>query len=102
MQAKWDVIKMAIFHRLGEVAIKESSVIIAVSSAHRTESLKAVEYCINTLKAEVPIWKREIYDVPDGEKDEACWKANKEFNVEDRFVLADVVAKHEDKETTPT
>lgn len=40
------------------VPITEASVIIAVSSPHRTESLEAVMYCINTLKASVPIWKK--------------------------------------------
>ncbi|KAI1240116.1 Molybdopterin synthase catalytic subunit, partial [Lamprotornis superbus] len=40
------------------VPITEASVIIAVSSPHRTESLEAVTYCINTLKASVPIWKK--------------------------------------------
>ena len=32
--------------------------IIAVSSAHRMNSLEAVQYCIDTLKATVPIWKK--------------------------------------------
>uniref|UniRef100_A0A8C5U808 Molybdopterin synthase catalytic subunit n=1 Tax=Malurus cyaneus samueli TaxID=2593467 RepID=A0A8C5U808_9PASS len=41
------------------VPITEASVIIAVSSPHRAESLEAVTYCINTLKASVPIWKKE-------------------------------------------
>ncbi len=40
------------------VPISESSVIIAVSSPHRKASLEAVEYCIDTLKATVPIWKK--------------------------------------------
>uniref|UniRef100_A0A803VZX1 Molybdopterin synthase catalytic subunit n=1 Tax=Ficedula albicollis TaxID=59894 RepID=A0A803VZX1_FICAL len=54
------------------VPITEASVIIAVSSPHRVESLEAVTYCINTLKASVPIWKKEIYE------DEYSWKENKE------------------------
>ncbi|XP_054043063.1 molybdopterin synthase catalytic subunit isoform X6 [Rissa tridactyla] len=54
------------------VPITEASVIIAVSSPHRAESLEAVAYCINTLKASVPIWKKEIYE------DEYSWKENKE------------------------
>lgn len=40
------------------VPVTEASVIIAVSSPHREESLEAVTYCINTLKASVPIWKK--------------------------------------------
>lgn len=51
----------------------ESSVIVAVSSEHRQESLEAVSYLIDGLKAKVPIWKKELYN--DGSSD---WKKNKE------------------------
>lgn len=54
---KWEVIRIAIAHRLGVTEVKEASVIIAISSVHRKDSLEAVEYAINTLKATVPIWK---------------------------------------------
>lgn len=40
------------------VPISEASVIVAISSPHRAESLNALQYCINTLKATVPIWKK--------------------------------------------
>ncbi len=43
-------------HRL--VPLTESSVIVAISSPHRNESLEAVHYAIDTLKATVPIWKK--------------------------------------------
>ena len=36
----------------------EASVIIAISSPHRKESLEAVHFAIDTLKATVPIWKK--------------------------------------------
>lgn len=57
VRAKWDVLRIALVHRLGVTAVEEASVIIAVSSVHRKDSLEAVEYAINTLKATVPIWK---------------------------------------------
>uniref|UniRef100_A0A8C0HPN0 Molybdopterin synthase catalytic subunit n=1 Tax=Buteo japonicus TaxID=224669 RepID=A0A8C0HPN0_9AVES len=61
VRQKWPSVKhIAVHHRLGVVPITEASVIIAVSSPHRTESLEAVMYCINTLKASVPIWKKNI------------------------------------------
>lgn len=53
--------------------MKEASVIIAVSSPHRLEAMKATEWCIDNLKKTVPIWKKEVYD---GESPE--WKENKE------------------------
>ncbi|KAM4753415.1 molybdopterin synthase catalytic subunit isoform 3-T11 [Cyanocitta cristata] len=61
VRQKWPSVKhIAVHHRLGVVPITEASVIIAVSSPHRAESLEAVMYCINTLKASVPIWKKWI------------------------------------------
>lgn len=73
IRAQWNVENIAIYHRLGQVPVKEASVVIAVSSPHRQESLRAVEYAIDTLKATVPIWKKEIY-----ENETAVWKENKE------------------------
>ncbi len=72
---------MALAHRVGVVPVGEPSVIIAVSSAHRRESLEvgavacmlegshkklfsnpqAVAWAIDELKAVVPIWKKEIF-----------------------------------------
>ena len=51
-----------------------SSVEIAISSAHRKESLEAVHWAIDELKAKVPIWKKEVY----AGGDKAAWKENKE------------------------
>ncbi|XP_069959495.1 serine-rich adhesin for platelets isoform X2 [Cherax quadricarinatus] len=59
--------------RLGLVPVTESSVIVAVSSEHRRESLNAVSFLIDSLKANIPIWKKEVYN--DGSGD---WKQNKE------------------------
>ena len=69
------VCKIAAVHVLGECPVKSPSVILAVSSPHRTQAMHAVEYLINELKARVPIWKQEVY-----EGDEAAvWKENVEW-----------------------
>lgn len=73
IRSQWDVEGIAIYHRIGEVPISKASIVIAVSSPHREESLKAVEYAINAVKALVPIWKKEVY-----ETGEPQWKQNKE------------------------
>lgn len=74
IRSQWnDVEGIAIYHRIGEVPISKASVVIAVSSPHREESLRAVEYAINVLKTTVPIWKKEIYETGQSE-----WKENKE------------------------
>merc|ERR1712117_649651 len=73
VRERWDVEKIAIFHRTGVVPLGEASVVIAISSAHRKESLEAVHFAIDDLKATVPIWKKEVYT--DGTN---SWKENKE------------------------
>lgn len=73
IRESWKVGNVAIFHRLGEVPVKEASVIIAIASAHRQESLDAVKFAIDSLKATVPIWKKEIYEDSDSQ-----WKENSE------------------------
>ncbi len=60
MRAKWtDLGRIAMLHRIGEVAVGEASVVVAVSSPHRDAAFEATRYGIDTLKAIVPIWKRE-------------------------------------------
>ncbi len=58
---RWPVLKVAVHHRLGEVPPPEASVIIGVACAHRAAAFAACRWLIDTLKAQVPIWKREHY-----------------------------------------
>jgi molybdopterin synthase catalytic subunit len=60
---RWGV-QVIIHHRIGRVEIGEASVAVVVGSPHRAEAFDACRYCIDTLKQEVPIWKRET--CPDG------------------------------------
>jgi molybdopterin synthase catalytic subunit len=48
-----------ILHRLGSLAVGEVSVAVAVSSPHRAEAFEACRHAVETIKHEVPIWKRE-------------------------------------------
>lgn len=50
---------VAVEHRIGTVPLSEPSVVIAVSAPHRAEAFAGAREIIDTLKAEVPIWKRE-------------------------------------------
>jgi MoaE-MoaD fusion protein len=54
-------LRVAIVHRLGEVAVGEASVAIAVAAPHRAAAYQASRTALERLKAEVPIWKREHY-----------------------------------------
>jgi molybdopterin converting factor subunit 1 len=47
-------------HRVGSVALGEPSVIVAVSAAHRGEAFAGAREAIDRIKAEAPIWKREV------------------------------------------
>ena len=61
LKAHHSLIEVAIHHRVGVVGIGETSVVIAVSSAHRADALAACAEAIDTLKGSVPLWKKEIY-----------------------------------------
>jgi molybdopterin synthase catalytic subunit len=58
---RWDIHEVSIVHRVGKVELGESSVVIAVSSAHRDEAFTASRFIIDRLKEIVPIWKREFF-----------------------------------------
>lgn len=59
MLERWPLCRVAIVHRVGELAVGEASVIVAVSAAHRAEAFDACRHGIERLKADVPIWKKE-------------------------------------------
>lgn len=59
---RWGVFRIAIAHRIGGVPAGETSVYIAVACAHRAEAFEACRWLIDTLKAEVPIWKKDVYE----------------------------------------
>ncbi|PYM33234.1 MAG: molybdopterin synthase [Candidatus Rokuibacteriota bacterium] len=66
VRRRWPSVKaVAILHRIGRLEIGESSVLIAVSAAHRREAFEACHYAIDTLKQTVPVWKKEHFE--DGE-----------------------------------
>jgi molybdopterin synthase catalytic subunit len=59
-RARWtDIVRVALLHRTGELALAEASVAAVVSSPHRDTAFEAARYCIDTLKESVPIWKQE-------------------------------------------
>jgi molybdopterin synthase catalytic subunit len=62
LHEKFPVHRVAIVHRLGRLAIGESSVFIAVSAPHRPAAFDACRYAIDTLKRVVPIWKKEYFE----------------------------------------
>jgi molybdopterin synthase catalytic subunit/molybdopterin converting factor small subunit len=65
--------EVAIVHRLGRLAVGETSIYIAVASAHRGAAFDACRWVIDTLKKTVPIWKKEQF------ADGAVWADGEPF-----------------------
>jgi molybdopterin synthase catalytic subunit len=59
---RWpNVGRVVLLHRIGALGLGECSVVVVVSAPHRGEAFDAARWCIDTLKATVPIWKRETW-----------------------------------------
>jgi molybdopterin synthase catalytic subunit len=62
-----DVRGVAAVHRVGTLAIGDLAVVVATTASHRGDAFAASRALIDTLKAEVPIWKHQVFD--DGEEE---------------------------------
>jgi MoaE-MoaD fusion protein len=62
LRGRYNLIQIAMHHRIGRVGIGETSVAIAVSAAHRHEALAACREAIDALKELAPLWKKEVYE----------------------------------------
>jgi MoaE-MoaD fusion protein len=74
--SQFQIRDVAIVHRLGRLEIGETSVLIAVVSAHRAAAFEACRWLIDTLKRTVPIWKKEYFE------DGAVWADGEPFPAE--------------------
>jgi molybdopterin converting factor subunit 1 len=74
MRRLYQIDRILMMHRLGRLEIGETSILIAVSSAHRAAAFDASRFAIDTFKRTVPIWKQEYF------RDGAVW-ADGEFPV---------------------
>ena len=59
--ARWPVRRVCLLHRIGEVPLREISVIAGVAAPHRADAFAACRYLIDSLKTRVPIWKKEHF-----------------------------------------
>jgi molybdopterin synthase catalytic subunit len=58
---RWPGARVAVQHRVGVLQPGELAVVIAAAAPHRKEAFLACEHMLERLKAEAPIWKREVY-----------------------------------------
>ena len=62
-RARWPQLgRLVLLHRVGRLEVTEPSVVVVASAPHRPEAFEAARFAIDTLKATVPIWKRETWE----------------------------------------
>ncbi|WCO67542.1 molybdenum cofactor biosynthesis protein MoaE [Iamia majanohamensis] len=62
VRTRWpDVRRVAALHRTGRLEVGDVAVVVAVSAPHREAAFAAAAHCIDTLKATVPLWKKETW-----------------------------------------
>lgn len=59
---RFPAVSLAAVHRVGQLAIGDLAVIVAVSCPHRGEAFEAARALIDELKSTVPIWKEQVFD----------------------------------------
>ncbi|WP_421742547.1 molybdenum cofactor biosynthesis protein MoaE [Cellulomonas sp.] len=57
-----DVLGIAVSHRVGHLAVGEAAIVAAVATAHRAEAFEVCRALVETVKAELPVWKREVLE----------------------------------------
>jgi molybdopterin synthase catalytic subunit len=57
--SRWPILAGVVEHRVGWVNLGEPAVVVAVSSAHRSDAFDAARYLIDELKERAPLWKKE-------------------------------------------
>ncbi|RYV51157.1 molybdenum cofactor biosynthesis protein MoaE [Pengzhenrongella frigida] len=59
--ARTEVDALAVSHRLGELAIGDCALAVAVSAAHRAEAFAAAALLVDEVKRQLPVWKRQVF-----------------------------------------
>ena len=67
---RWPGVAIVVAHRTGALAVGETSLVIAVGSAHRPAAYETSRFVLEAIKARLPVWKKEIY------ADGSAWKPN--------------------------
>ncbi len=60
--AKFPITGIGVLHRTGRLEIGETSLLVAVSSAHRAAAFEACHHAVDRIKQVVPVWKKEVWE----------------------------------------
>ena len=60
-KGRWDFSGCRVIHRVGDLFVGDSIVLVMVASRHRKEAFHASEFIMDYLKTEAPFWKKEYF-----------------------------------------
>lgn len=69
---RFDIHHAVCVHRIGELNIGDMAIFVGVGSSHRSAAFDACRYILDTVKKDVPIWKKEFY----ADSEEPLWLSN--------------------------
>jgi len=61
IDARFDMIALAVAHRVGPIPIGESALVAAVATAHRGEAFAACQALVDLVKEKLPVWKHQVF-----------------------------------------
>jgi len=61
IDARFDIIALAVAHRVGPIPIGESALVAAVATAHRGEAFAACQALVDLVKEKLPVWKHQVF-----------------------------------------
>ena len=90
---RWSEIgRLVLLHRVGKLEVGDVSVVVVTSTPHRGEAFASAEFCIDTLKHTVPIWKHETW--VGGSDWSVCSRENTDPKVPRSTLTTDPVAHY--------
>lgn len=63
--ARWDIGRVCVIHRIGQLLVGDQIVFVGVTSKHRKDAFAANEFIMDFLKVEAPFWKKELTETGD-------------------------------------
>lgn len=61
-QQQWNLGRITVIHRIGQLLVGEQIVFVGVTSKHRQDAFAACEFIMDYLKVKAPFWKKELSD----------------------------------------